>query len=360
MAQIILKGIGSDKVKVIKLYREVTGLGLKEAKEAVDGVEAGQPSIIDGINAIDIQNVIDQFIEVGAEVYKGGSCEVHEDFISAVDAHETDDKPLDSDTNEVEYQRNNLVASRTIENMSREETLNLLLEVASVARQLEQNSTEIKNLNNKIKEHNAKVQGIRDRVSFKSKVVIFIGCFIVLASFGLVGLFGIVVGIIVFLIVARSVGKDCQKHHDEYEAEAQEYIHKNIDPLNQRLEEVQKVLEELNNSGKIEWAIDVVGRELFNSACVEELYSLVKGRRADSLKEALNLYDSTKHRERMEAMQEAIQYASQISAMEASKQTEAMKEIEKSTQSAARTAKVNAAINYGTYRNAKKINKKLK
>ena len=34
---VVLKEVGSEKIKVIKAVRELTGLGLKEAKEAVDG-----------------------------------------------------------------------------------------------------------------------------------------------------------------------------------------------------------------------------------------------------------------------------------------------------------------------------------
>ncbi|NLD46603.1 MAG: 50S ribosomal protein L7/L12, partial [Clostridiaceae bacterium] len=35
--EVILKNAGADKIKVIKVVREITGLGLKEAKELVDG-----------------------------------------------------------------------------------------------------------------------------------------------------------------------------------------------------------------------------------------------------------------------------------------------------------------------------------
>ena len=34
---VVLEGIGDKKIQVIKVVRELTGLGLKEAKEAVDG-----------------------------------------------------------------------------------------------------------------------------------------------------------------------------------------------------------------------------------------------------------------------------------------------------------------------------------
>ena len=37
----ILKDAGSEKIKVIKVVRELTGLGLKEAKDLVDGAPKG-------------------------------------------------------------------------------------------------------------------------------------------------------------------------------------------------------------------------------------------------------------------------------------------------------------------------------
>ena len=36
----VLKEVGAEKIKVIKAVREITGLGLKEAKEMVDGAPA--------------------------------------------------------------------------------------------------------------------------------------------------------------------------------------------------------------------------------------------------------------------------------------------------------------------------------
>jgi large subunit ribosomal protein L7/L12 len=37
---VILKDVGAEKIKVIKVVREITGLGLKEAKEVVDGAHS--------------------------------------------------------------------------------------------------------------------------------------------------------------------------------------------------------------------------------------------------------------------------------------------------------------------------------
>ena len=61
----ILKDVGSEKIKVIKAVRELTGLGLKEAKELV----AGAPKPLkEGISKEECEKIVATFKEVGATV----------------------------------------------------------------------------------------------------------------------------------------------------------------------------------------------------------------------------------------------------------------------------------------------------
>lgn len=62
---VILKGAGASKLKVVKAVRTITGLGLKEAKALVDG--APNP-IKEGISKEEAEDVKKQLEEVGAEV----------------------------------------------------------------------------------------------------------------------------------------------------------------------------------------------------------------------------------------------------------------------------------------------------
>jgi len=56
---------GANKVKVIKVVREITGLGLKEAKEVVDGA----PKVVkEGISKEEAEALKKQLEEVGATV----------------------------------------------------------------------------------------------------------------------------------------------------------------------------------------------------------------------------------------------------------------------------------------------------
>ena len=56
---------GAEKIKVIKVVREITGLGLKEAKEAVDGA----PKVLkEGVAKYEAESIKAKLEEVGAKV----------------------------------------------------------------------------------------------------------------------------------------------------------------------------------------------------------------------------------------------------------------------------------------------------
>jgi large subunit ribosomal protein L7/L12 len=62
---VILAAVGANKINVIKAVREVTSLGLKEAKDLVDG--APKP-IKEGINKDEAETIRKKFTEAGATV----------------------------------------------------------------------------------------------------------------------------------------------------------------------------------------------------------------------------------------------------------------------------------------------------
>ena len=62
---VVLKEVGSEKIKVIKAVREITGLGLKEAKEIVDGAPS---NLKEGCEKAEAEAVKAQLEEVGAVV----------------------------------------------------------------------------------------------------------------------------------------------------------------------------------------------------------------------------------------------------------------------------------------------------
>ena len=62
---VMLASIGENKVNVIKAVRELTGLGLKEAKDLVDGAPK---AVKEGINKADAEAVKKKMEEAGAKV----------------------------------------------------------------------------------------------------------------------------------------------------------------------------------------------------------------------------------------------------------------------------------------------------
>ena len=62
---VVLASAGAEKIKVIKAVREITGLGLKEAKEVVDGA----PKMIkEGVSKEEAEELKRKLEEVGAKV----------------------------------------------------------------------------------------------------------------------------------------------------------------------------------------------------------------------------------------------------------------------------------------------------
>ena len=62
---IVLTGPGANKVGVIKAVRELTGLGLKEAKDLVDGAPK---TVKEGVNKDEAASIKKKFEEAGAKV----------------------------------------------------------------------------------------------------------------------------------------------------------------------------------------------------------------------------------------------------------------------------------------------------
>ena len=62
---VVLAEAGAEKIKVIKIVREITGLGLKEAKAAVDGAPT---TLKEGVAKDDAEKYKAQLEEVGAKV----------------------------------------------------------------------------------------------------------------------------------------------------------------------------------------------------------------------------------------------------------------------------------------------------
>ncbi|MBS1791486.1 MAG: 50S ribosomal protein L7/L12 [Acidobacteria bacterium] len=63
--EVVLTGAGANKINVIKVVRELTGLGLKEAKELVDGAPK---TVKDGVNKEEAEKMKKSLTDAGASV----------------------------------------------------------------------------------------------------------------------------------------------------------------------------------------------------------------------------------------------------------------------------------------------------
>ena len=61
---VVLTGSGDKKIQVIKVVRELTGLGLKEAKDLVDGAPK---AVKEGVSKADAEAVLKKLIDAGAK-----------------------------------------------------------------------------------------------------------------------------------------------------------------------------------------------------------------------------------------------------------------------------------------------------
>jgi large subunit ribosomal protein L7/L12 len=62
---VVLKEVGANKINVIKAVREVTSLGLKEAKDLVDGAPK---TVKEGVSKEEAETIKKKFTEAGASV----------------------------------------------------------------------------------------------------------------------------------------------------------------------------------------------------------------------------------------------------------------------------------------------------
>ena len=62
---VVLKEVGANKIQVIKVVRDVTGLGLKEAKDLVDGAPK---TVKEGVSKEEAEEIKEKFTAAGAVI----------------------------------------------------------------------------------------------------------------------------------------------------------------------------------------------------------------------------------------------------------------------------------------------------
>lgn len=368
MARVRVNSCGPNKVKVIKVVRELSGLGLKESKDFVDGLDSG-PAYLDLLPGITISQASAALEAEGASVSSGGFGDsANSSFQSAVlngneqnvnvvdnpqmaSADNTNSEPssnIINVTSSTEVGTDGIfrpiVESKKVSQLDREDTMKVLVEVGKIVQEEEDIASEQRMLAQKKAGLLNQAEELRHVMSDGAKKKIWIGTGIA-AVVGLLIFFplAIVTAIVGYIVLKNIIGKkDLEEHAAENNANADRFLETNLTPVLAQIDECNAHENDFYASGKKEWALDIVGQDMYYSACIEDLYNLLQNRRADNLKEALNKYDDTLHRARMEEMQAAIKNASELSAEEAAKQTALAQAIEKNSHQAATAAKATA------------------
>lgn len=326
MANIILKKGTKDDISfnAIEMIKNMNGMSDQEIQEAFERIKAGGELRIRGIRPEKIKSVINDFSGEGFCAIEVSTNEEKEHF-----------KPV--------------IQAEKISQVGREETLEVLSEVKKIIEEYEQCEQDIKFLNVDLKMEYSEAESIRKKVTRKTRNIIRIGTLIS----ALIGFFvGSIFGAVIFAVLVRIIlnctikKKDLMEHEIENNIEAEKYIKEKVVPIKKQLNELVNLRANLVDGGKYEWVINIVGEEMFYSPCVEDLYELVKSRRADNIKEALNKYDETKYKARMEEMQRSIRNSAEISASESMKQTKKMERIEEYTKKTAKSAKKSAHYSF--------------
>lgn len=304
----------ANKIKIIALYRDFTGVGLTEAKQAIETL----PLSVQSENEPALDDLRGKLVELGCVVTGVPSFSVNSLSNEALRVTPTKDTGLAS-LESVSQLPEKFRPPVEITKLNRDETIELLSEIKKTCGTLCQLYNRLNSLTSTLDKETQTAEKMRKLpdsyiyIGLAGGVIGFIGGFIIGA---IIGLF---IGIIVTSLIYNT-----PKKKKEREDKADKYIEEKVVPIQNEIKVVDEELEKLNATGKIDWAIGIVGEELFNIQDIRGLAELIKTGRADNLKEALNLYDDVMHRKRMEAMQRDVVVATEISATEAIKQTQQM------------------------------------
>ena len=98
--------------------------------------------------------------------------------------------------------------------------------------------------------------------------------------------------------------KELEKEYEEKLSKRTEELNNKLASTNKELSDVNGFLESLDQSNELVVAKNFMGtEELFDKDTINCLIDLIKSKRADTFKEAINLLDELKHRERLEQQQ---------------------------------------------------------
>ena len=223
--------------------------------------------------------------------------------------------------------------------MTKEEFINHLLEVKAVLEKLAKKQEVYDEIERRLYEEYGKEESIRnEKQKMKTRICAVIMLIVIAVCFftGIIkSVYGSIIPLIlvmVAMIVARYKGKNGRIN--------EEYYNQKILPIKKELNQQEKVILAFMNSDEMKNLSDVIPQKYLNLKAVLFLLEVLQTGRADSAKEAYNLYEEELHREKIQEMQEEqLDYARET-LREQQNQTKVQKRISRQ-------------VSYGNYINTK-------
>ncbi|NMA67033.1 MAG: hypothetical protein GX957_12500 [Clostridiaceae bacterium] len=311
-----------DKITAIKIYREITRVGLKEAKDVIDNT----PGIIfEDLSLLEANEIIKKF--------RAGCCDVTLVNDST--------NSFDSEPGNIQYE------GPDISKLEGKELLDILKKAKDTIATAEKLQVELEGIEKSLEEIKKKTKDIENKSGFITYLGTIISAVLGISMFKFIGLIvGTVAGWFVFAIIDSMVNgsKNAEK--------AQNYYNENYPPMENKKNETLNKAKRFFYSPEFTEAREVIPNDYFDSISAEYLVKVVENKRADSIKEALNLYEEYLYRSRMEEMQrqqvEASQEAAKAQqeiAKAAKEQVRTSKQIARNTRATTRAVRLNTFIN---------------
>lgn len=353
----VTDGVTINRDEAIKIYREAAKVSLEEASDVMDGVGNGIPAILE-VEDSEVYDIIRRFELAGVETMIA-------DGDQMVEAGTIQPNTGTTDRVVTEKFEPIIPASEVAKLEDRDMLKAVLVQVSKIINAINDYSTQIEKIKGSIEKEKIKMEDVRKNPPFTDEErkiftrVIIGAAAIGFFAGGIIGavVLGFFVAFVSYMILTMYYieRKDPRRGSDE----AYKYWIKNIKPLEEQLTDVNASLNKLAESGQVAWAVDVVGEELFDSEAVNILYRIIDGRRADTMKEALNKYDEEIYRQNMRDMQLAAQQAAEAAVAEAIKQTNTLKNIEQNNAQTAKVTRASSMINILEHSSAQQQKKLL-
>lgn len=235
--------------------------------------------------------------------------------------------------------------------------INQLEEAKKLICQIEGYEIKVNEIDNKIKKVELKRNSMKHEIT-QGSITIVVGTFFVSGFLFCINVLSLsitalaILGSIVLAIIIEILSSN-----DKKEA-AEEFFKSNMPVLIQGKDYYMSLATDLYYSAEFQNASALVPQDYFDSESVDYLLMVVRNRRADSLKEAINLYESYLNQKRLEELQqqqllaaqennrlqqEQLEYAKQQLAA-SNQQAEYSRQIARNTRSTARAVKLNTFI----------------